>query len=110
MNPFFNAAKRVAFNGDSKRKFKLGAIGIRQDGAIVSACNLPDRAPSPHAHAEARVLKKLGRGGTIYVVRILSDGSFANARPCKTCQMLMRSHNVVKCYYSINDCEYGVLE
>lgn len=102
-------AKRVALKGDKKRRYKIGAVGIRTDGAIVIANNIRTRLQEPLAHAEARLSRKLDRGATVYVVRVLANGSFAIARPCCRCQRIMRFRGVKRCYYSINNREFGVL-
>ena len=109
MNKYFRLAKKTALKGGGRRQHRLGAVGIRYDGALVKARNLANIHPEPHAHAEARIVKKMGRGGVIYVVRILRNGSYALARPCLKCQQLMINHDIRRCYYSISDNEYGVL-
>lgn len=109
---YFRLARQTALKGDCKeaaRHYRLGAVGIRTDGAIVTSSNIPHRTPEPHAHAEARVARKLNWGGVVYVVRIRSNGTLAIARPCKRCQSAMRLRGVGKVYYSINETEYGVM-
>jgi len=110
MKKYFREAKKIAINGDKKRQHRLGAIGLRADGAIVKSNNLPNRQPEPHAHAEARVVKKLGFGGIVYVVRVLRSGELAKARPCRKCRQIMKFHGVKRCFYSISDNEYGIIE
>jgi len=112
IDKYFRLAKQVALRGDTleaNRHYRLGAVGIRSDGAIVTASNIPNCRPEPHAHAETRLVRKLDWGSTVYVVRIHRDGSLALARPCKRCQSAMRLRGVACCYYSINDREYGVI-
>lgn len=102
-------AKETAAKGGARRKHRIGAVGIRYDGAIVRAANLENRLPEPHAHAECRVVKKLGYNGVVYVVRVLRSGHLALARPCKGCESIMRLNGVKRCYYSISDNEIGVI-
>lgn len=112
INKYFRLARQVALKGDTleaDRHYRLGAVGIRTDGAIVTASNIPNRQPEAHAHAETRLVRKLDWGSTVYVVRIRRDGSLALARPCRRCQSAMRLRGVWSCYYSINDTEYGVI-
>lgn len=108
---YFDLAKSIAVKGDTRirRQHRLGAVGIRSDGATVTANNLPNTGPEIHAHAEARVVRKLDWGGTVFVVRIMRNGDFGLARPCKGCTALMKYNGVKKCYYSINNNEYGVI-
>lgn len=108
----FRRARAVALKGDAKgvrRKYRLGAVGVRSDGAIVTANNLSCRKPTPYAHAEARLVRKLDFGSTVFVVRIQRDGSVVNAKPCKDCEIAMRLRGVEVCYYTISTTEYGVL-
>jgi tRNA(Arg) A34 adenosine deaminase TadA len=106
---YFRLAKRVAIKGDDCRQFRLGAVGIRRDGTIVASRNIPNREPEPQAHAEARLTKKLDHGAIVYVVRVARSGKLTIARPCKSCRRAMKHRGVTKCYYSINENEYGVI-
>ncbi len=105
---YFQLAKQAALSKDL-RQYKLGAVGIRTDGTIVTSRNLPTRAPNPRAHAEYRLIQKMDWGSIMYVVRVLADGSLTMSRPCKYCVSSMRLRGIKKCYYSITNDEYGVL-
>ena len=110
---YFEICKGVAISGDCKeaqRRYRLGAVGIRTDGAIVVASNISTRTPSPPAHAEARLTKKLNNRSIVYVVRINKSKHLANARPCKNCITTMRLRGISRCYYSISENEYGVIK
>jgi cytidine deaminase len=111
VDKYFRLAKRVAERGDKKirRHYRLGAVGIRSDGVIVTSNNVPCREFSAPAHAEARLVRKLNRGSDVYVVRIKRDGTMAAARPCPTCQKVMRGRGVCRVFYSISPNEYGVI-
>ena len=109
----FNICKQVAESGESAdgyRRYRLGSVGLRSDGAIARASNICTRKPNRLAHAEARCIKKLDYGSTIFVVRIGRDGSLQQARPCKACRKLMEQRGIARCYYSIGEREYGILE
>jgi len=108
INKYFRLAKQVAKKGGKRRRFRLGAVGIRSDGAVVTACNISTRQPERHAHAEARLAQKLDYGSEVFIVRILRDGTLANARPCVWCQMALR--RVRRVYYSISETEFGVMQ
>jgi tRNA(Arg) A34 adenosine deaminase TadA len=108
----FRRARAVALKGDAKgvrRKYRLGAVGVRSDGVIVTANNLSCRRPTPYAHAEARLVRKLDFGSTVFVVRIQRNGTTVNARPCRDCEIAMRLRGVETCYYTISEKEWGVL-
>ena len=109
MKRYFRQAKKIAIKAADRRKYRLGAVGVRKDGIVVTACNLPTKCPEPQAHAEARLTKKLDYGSTVYVVRVTRDNSLTIARPCESCIRIMRIRGVKKCFYSINENEYGVI-
>ena len=99
------------------RAFWLGCIGIREDGAMVSSKNgavefhhtIENYQLVPSSHAEGRVLRKLGKGGIMFVARVSrKDGSLAMARPCGMCQVRLRSFKVKKVFYTINEEQYGI--
>ena len=98
------------------RGFWLGAVGIREDGVIVQSRNgavncssMTDYQLIPGAHAEGRVLRKMGRGGVIFVARVAKkDRAFVMARPCPTCRVRITSAKVEKVYYTIDHNHYGI--
>jgi len=113
IDKYFRVARQVATKGDSKdakRHYRLGAVGIRTDGTVVMSSNVPCRNPEKQAHAEARVVKKLDFGSEVFVVRIDSQGQLRSARPCRSCQGLLRLRGIKQCYYSISETEFGVLK
>jgi len=61
----------------------------------------------PPSHAEARVTRKLDGGSVVFVARVLRDGGFALAHPCKHCLRVMRSRGVAKVFYSIDNDTFG---
>lgn len=100
-----------------RRSFWLGCIGIRKDGVLVSAKNgateyydtVPYYMLIPNSHAEGRVLRKIGKGGIMYVARISKkDRSLAMARPCDMCATRIKSARIKRVYYSINEECYGL--
>ena len=109
MKRFFRRARKVAAKGKDCRSYRLGAVGVRRDGTIVKSKNIPNRLPEPSAHAEARLTRKLDRGAVVYVVRIDREGCLTSARPCASCRHIMKVRGVKRCYYSINEIEYGVI-
>lgn len=103
-------AALTATKREDERSFLLGAVGIRHDGVLVKSVNASSFHPVRTGHAESRLCKKLDVGSIVYVVRVkLQDGSLALARPCKSCQKILRSTGVSKVYYSISNSEYGVM-
>ena len=104
-------AAGVALNGQQSRKYLLGAIGLRRDGAIVTATNGGTKGErTPSAHAESRLSRKLDAGSVVYVSRILKNSAVAIARPCMGCQMAMKHRGVSRCFYTINQDEYGCID
>ena len=110
MKRFFRLAKIVAAKGADRRRYRLGAVGIRSDGAIVKSKNIPNKYPEPQAHAEARLAKKLDKNSIVYVVRIDANNRLTESRPCASCQRILRFKGVKRVYYSISETEYGVIK
>lgn len=116
------AAKHSASKCKDDRIFRLGAVGIRNDGATVHARNeaiLDTHSRDkngmfnvykrfPDSHAEARLTRKLGFGATVYVARVQKgNGELAMARPCECCQGILRAFRVKKVYYTISNNQWG---
>jgi len=91
------------------RAFRIGAVGVRKDGALVSAANGPAPYPHPDAHAEARLTMKLTPGSEVWVARTRRDGTLGIARPCGGCMIRLRSAGVLRVAYTISDTEHGVI-
>jgi tRNA(Arg) A34 adenosine deaminase TadA len=108
----FEAAVKIASLKDDQRVHRLGAIGLRSDGVIVGAPNAPAPDKTPQAHAEARLCRKLDKGATVFVARKSngSDAIYRLARPCASCQKIMKSKKVARVYYTISDSEFGVMD
>jgi hypothetical protein len=89
----------------------VAAVGKRTDGTLVQAWNVPSQGPNPDCHAEARLARKLDVGSIVYVARTRRDnGKLAMAKPCKGCYLAMKHRGVSKCFYTISENEYGVIE
>ena len=97
---YLQLAAQVSRLKDDNRTYYLGAVGLRKDGVIVASANGNPREPEPKHHAEARLLRKLGKGGIVFVVRTLADGSWAMAKPCRDCLPLLINHGVSRIYWS----------
>lgn len=95
-----DAAKLAANTKQQGKQFLLGCIAERKDGALVKSTNSKVKVPEASAHAEARSLRKAGFGATLWVARVLKDGSWAMAKPCKNCETLIRNKGVKKVYYT----------
>lgn len=110
-------------NGRDRRGFYVGSIGIREDGAKVHSKNsaiieTQNRHPQsqffiyrrfPQAHAESKLVQKLGFYGTVYVARVARGSQqLAMARPCSTCQQILKAYKVKKVYYTISPTEWGM--
>lgn len=112
------AAPKEANKKFDKRGFWLGCVGIRYDGVRVESKNIAMISKSsdeyernPHIHAEGRTLKKMGKGGIIYVARVSKiERNLVMARPCPACQILIRAHRIEKVYYTVNNTQYGILD
>lgn len=108
MNPDDGIAMAAAFAVAKQdvRAFRLGAVGKRNDGAIVLARNGSGLCRVPSAHAEARLSRKLDVGSTVFVARVLRDGRWANAKPCLGCFLQLRARGVRRVFYTVGDRQY----
>lgn len=89
---------------DDRKRFRLGAVGIRNDGVVVHARNSAAVLPSPNAHAEARLAPKLTPGSVVFVARVLRrDGALAMAKPCPHCLARLRAAGVAKVYFTTDN-------
>jgi len=100
------AVKNRAFH---TRNHQLGCVAVRGDGAMVKASNGPTPVPTREMHAEYRVSKKMDYDATVYVVRVLKDGSYGMAMPCADCLKAMKSKRVKRIYFTIDNDNYGVI-
>lgn len=98
-------------NTNPIKEFLFGAIAIRNDGAKVKATNGNNIAPCPCVHAEHRLMRKSGYKSTIFVARVRKgDKAVVVARPCKYCMSIIENYQVEKCYYTINENSFGLIE
>ena len=109
------AAADTAIQGRNRRNdartFLLGAVGIRNDGVLVSSKNIASTDCAPHHHAETRLVRKLTPGSTVWVARVAKGtGNWAMARPCPNCERRLRGSGVTKIVYTIGPNEWGVIE
>jgi len=106
-------AAEVAGEGrdrDDNRTFILGAVGLRNDGVLVTARNCAAMDVAPNHHAEARVVRKLTPNSTVWVARVSRlNNDWAMARPCRGCQKRMKAMGVKKAIYTIGPSEWGVI-
>lgn len=105
-----NFACIVATAKKDDRVYKHGAVGIRKDGAMVTARNGNPKEPDPYHHCERRLVRKLDKGSRVYLARSLADGTWANSKPCYSCEVALVSAGVRKIFYTIGPQEYGTIE
>lgn len=109
---FIQAAKR-ALSGKISRSgcYSLhGAIGVRADGAVVHARNNTCKFPTPSAHAETRLCRKLGRDAPlVIVVRTNKQGRWMLSRPCQNCQRQLEYAGVRRILYTVGPGEWAQL-
>lgn len=105
------AGKTATKNGKShKKRYHLGAVAIRKDGAVVVSQNGATKQPNQEVHAEAKVLRKAGTDALLFVARVGRDGRTKMARPCPRCLTEIKNRRVKKVYYTINSQEYGCIQ
>lgn len=102
MSPYklIELAIEVSRLKDDDRHFCLGAVGVRADGALVTACNGNPKEPDRRHHAEYRLCRKLDKGSVVYVARTTVDGRVACAKPCMSCMKAMKYKGVRGVWYT----------
>jgi tRNA(Arg) A34 adenosine deaminase TadA len=114
MDPYkyFQMAADVAVRRKDTREHKIGAVGLRKDGAIVLSANGSVRGAGkfPVSHAEVRLSRKLDVGSTVFVCRVAGFGNWLLAKPCPNCERTLKRRGVRRVYYTIYNSEYGVIE
>lgn len=94
-----------------RRGFLLGAVGVRNDGVLVTSRNVASPEKAPNHHAEARVVRKLTPGSTVWVARVSKQtGEWVLAKPCRGCENRMRAAGVERVVYTISAGEWGTIE
>ena len=104
-------AAQLAGKSQDDKSFYMACVAKRADGAIVSSVNhCVSGQAIPEHHAEARVLRKCDYGAVLYLARVLKRDreTWANAKPCKRCQALIRNYGVKKVYYTVGPNEWDV--
>lgn len=102
MESFLQKAIDFATKRKDARCFFVGAVGIRADGAVVRARNEAAERRLPCAHAEARLIKKLGKGSPVVYVARYSPGqkSWALAKPCPDCERALKRAHVKRVVFT----------
>jgi deoxycytidylate deaminase len=105
-------ASRLAEQSDYK--YRHAAIIVKNGNVISrginSKVNDPRQVTNPLTeaglHAEVAAVKAARNadlnGATIYVARVLKDGSPAMSKPCERCQAFLKSCGIKKVYYTID--------
>lgn len=120
---YFNTAKAVSELSNHPKQ-KLGAVVVYKHRIISFGSNSITKCDPIQSkldsikygvecpgkcHAETSALIPLiknnvdCRGASIYVSRCHKDGTLAMARPCSSCEKLIRSLGIKKVYYTVND-------
>jgi len=92
------------------RAYAIGAVAIRSDGAIVQSRNGAATYVNFRIHAEQRLMQKCDSNAVVFVARVRRNGELAIARPCVRCMAALKARRVKKCYYTIANNEYGVID
>lgn len=111
---FMNLAYKVA--KQSCHKFPMGAVIVKGNRVLSLGTNKYKTNPrqinfydnralcSTHAELNAIILCNGEKeGATIYICRLLSNGKFGIAKPCKGCQHIIEASNIKRIVYSDYD-------
>lgn len=97
----------------STNTYRLAAIIVKNGTEVGSGINKslnsgyienPDYRTSIHAEVAAlNNCRKVDlNGATIFVARVLKDGSQAMSKPCADCQKQLKARGIKKVYYTID--------
>lgn len=104
LEKYFLDAARIALFDTRKFEKKVwlhAAVGIRNDGAVVYSRNGGQDFPTPSAHAEARLCRKLGKDSPlVLVIRVNKQGQWMMSKPCASCERILRNKEVRRVIYS----------
>jgi deoxycytidylate deaminase len=97
------------------RRARVGAVIVKSGRVLATGCNrighskyLRNRPYPESVHAEQQAVLQLLKqrrlndlaGSTIYISRILSNGSTANSRPCCVCANLLKAVGIRNVVYT----------
>lgn len=102
---YMELAAQVSRLKDDDRRFFHGAVGLRKDGVLVAAQNGNPKEPEPRHHCEARILRKLGKHGRIFLVRTMAVGVWADSTPCSDCRIVLK-HRSATVFFSTGPDSY----
>ena len=113
----FLIGRAVEYAAKSQCHQKHGAIVVKSGRIIATSCNKANNNPAHFCedlfneyrgyistHAEVAALKMVSpqqaRGATVYVARIMSDGSPGYSKPCPNCARLLDELGIKKVIYT----------
>ena len=118
---------RLAVNMAKKSpsRFRLGAVLVKRNKIISAGFNMMhkthtlmqrynmDKSWTPGLHAEIHACIGVPmadlEGASLYVVRILKDGSLAMSKPCLICQRFIADVGISNVFYVERNGEYKEL-
>lgn len=110
---------------DTTKKYRVAAATLSSSGSLVAYGTNSYVKTHPlmkryayedrdqyrlYIHAELSALvKSKGKVNEIVVVRLLRDGSYANAKPCRICEAAIREAGIKKVYYTTDSGEINCM-
>lgn len=111
LEKYFIQAAKLALTDVEKKDWLHAAVGIRTDGAVVYARNHTVAIPTPSAHAETRLIRKLDKGAPlVIVVRVDKQGVWKMSKPCRNCQTALKNKGVRRVLYTTGDGEWDQMK
>lgn len=115
MIEFIKIAAEAAVKKNDGRTFRIGGIAIRSDNVIVSASNglsfstkYGSFLKDIRSHCEGRLIRKCDHKSRIFLARVKKDGSFGLAKPCEYCSVLLKTKEVLRVIYTIDNDTFGI--
>lgn len=112
---YFERAYEIALHGPGaggkKNRFRLGSVLVYKKQILTAKYNCLKTSPKlrpfsrwPFLHSESNCILSHGLDNcehtVLYVLRILRNGELAMARPCTSCNKLIKFVGVKKIYYT----------
>lgn len=101
-------------------RFRLGSVLIKGKSILSMGNNSYKTNPNllklyhwPFIHAESGAILSAGmdncEGGTLYVLRVKQDKSLGMAKPCLSCESLIRATGIKRVFYTTGIVEQPLL-
>lgn len=107
MQEFFQAA--LSESKKSSYKVPMGAVVVHKNTIVGRGCNIAHSTGEPNdgMHAEIAAINnttaKYRKDGVLFVGRVNKDDELAMAKPCQSCETILKKLGIKRIWYSSED-------